>query len=239
MNVMESNPEFFTNTLGMKFVYVPPCTFMMGSPEDEKGRYYDESRHRVTLTQGFYLQTTPVTQSQWRDVMESKPSYFRDCGEDCPVENVSWLDCLEFVKVLNEKEKTGRYRLPSEAEWECACRAGSGTTFCFGDDESRLAEYAWFVENSGLRPHPVGTRKPNDRGLYDMHGNVWEWCGDWHGDYDPGEVCDPEGSPKGSYRIVRGGGWYFYGDSCRSACRNSYQPGYKEFFVGFRLARDA
>jgi formylglycine-generating enzyme required for sulfatase activity len=171
-------------------------------------------------------------------VMESNPSYFKDCGEGCPVENVSWHECLKFVEVLNDKEGAEKYRLPSEAEWECACRAGSKMAFSFGDDESMLGEYAWYIENSDLRPRSVGGKKPNDWGLYDMHGNVWEWCQDWHGDYPSEDVSDPKGPSRGSYKVVRGGGWYFYAESCRSACRNSYLPGYKEFFIGFRVARD-
>ena len=168
--------------------------------------------------------------------MESNPSYFKNNGEESPVEDVTWEECEEFIRELNEKEGTDRYRFPLESEWECACRAGSKTKFCFGDDEAVLKEYAWYYLNSDLRTHPVASKKPNAWGIYDMHGNIWERCQDWYGGYPPGEVSDPTGPPKGSYKVVRGGCWYFYGESCRSARRNSYPPGRGEFFLGLRLA---
>jgi formylglycine-generating enzyme required for sulfatase activity len=205
----------FTNSLNMTFVYISPGTFMRVSSRSEglissliatvAGRK-DETLSAVTLTQGFYMQTTQVTQAQWKAVMGNNPSGFKDCGDDCPVENVSWNDAQEFIKRLNEKEGKP-YRLPTEGEWEYACRAGSTSQFCFGDDESLLSEYAWYINNSDNRTHPVGTKKPNAWGLYDMHGNVWEWVQDWYGNYPSGSVTDPVGPERGGDRVDRGGSW--------------------------------
>jgi len=137
------------------------------------------------------MQTTEVTQGQWQDVMGGNPSYFKKCGEACPVEWVSWNDAQRFIEKLNAKEDTKRYRLPTEAEWEYACRAGSQASFSFGNDVDALPEYAWYRANSEKRTHPVGRRKPNPHGLNDMHGNVWEWCQDWYGRYPEGQVTAP------------------------------------------------
>ena len=139
----------FTNSLGMEFVLIPAGSFMMGSPSSEKGRDRDEKQHRVTLTKSFYMQTTEVTQGQWKKIMGNNPSYFKNCGDDCPVEQVSWNDAQEFIRKLNRKEGADKYRLPTEAEWEYACRAGSTTRFCFGDSDSRLGEYAWYTKEVG------------------------------------------------------------------------------------------
>ena len=142
--------ETFTNSLGMKFVLIPAGTFMMGSPSDELGRLKDELQHKVTITKSFYLQSTEVTQRQWREIMSNNPSHFKDCGDNCPVERVSWDDAQEFIVKLNQREGTDKYRLPTEAEWEYPCRAGSTTRFCFGDDETTLGEHAWYHDNSGF-----------------------------------------------------------------------------------------
>jgi hypothetical protein len=168
--------ESFTNRLGMKFVYIKPGTFLMGGPESEKGRDDDERQHEITLTKGYYLQTTEVTQDQWQAVMGHNPSRYKSCGESCPVESVSWNDIREFIKKLNQGDGNYQYRLPTEAEWECAARAGSKTKFCFGDSDETLKAYAWFGDNSGSKTHPVSQKQPNGWWLYDMHGNVWEWC---------------------------------------------------------------
>jgi formylglycine-generating enzyme required for sulfatase activity len=199
--------EVITNYPDMKFVYIPPGTFMMGSPPEEKGRYDRETLHEVTLTKGFYLQTTQVTQAQWKAVMGNNPSRFQGC-DDCPVETVFWNDVQDFIRKLNQREGKDIYRLPTEAEWEYTARAGSTTGYCFGDDESLLSEYAWYDKNSENKTHPVATRKPNAWGLYDMHGNVWEWCEDRYGDYPSGKVTDPVGTSDGSFRVLRGGGWF-------------------------------
>jgi formylglycine-generating enzyme required for sulfatase activity len=193
-----------TNRIGMTLVFIQPGTFTMGSPASESGREEDEKQHEVTLTRGFYLQTPPVTQGQWQAVMGDNPSEFKKCGDDCPVETVSWDDVQAFIKKLNAMDDDRIYRLPTEAEWEYACRGGSTTVFCFGDSDSALDEYAWFGGNSKESTHPVGQKKPNAWGLYDMHGNVWEWCQDWYADYPGKPVRDPVGPGKGSGRVCRG-----------------------------------
>jgi len=223
-----------TNDLGMAFVWIEPGTFMMGSPSSESGRDSDETQHRVTLTKGFYMQTTEVTQGQWKAIMGRNPSKFSSCGDNCPVEQVSWNDVQDFIRKLNQR--TGQtYRLPTEAEWEYACRAGSSTRFCFGDSDSELGNYAWYYDNAGSKTHPVAQKRPNAWGLYDMHGNVWEWCSDWYGDYPSGSVTDPEGPSSGSIRVFRGGGWNGFARFCRSAIRYRYEPGVRSFILGFRL----
>jgi formylglycine-generating enzyme required for sulfatase activity len=226
---------FNVDSLGMKFVYIKPGSFMMGSPSGESGRDNDEKQHRVTLTKGFYMQTTEVTQGQWKAVMGSNPSHFKNSGDDRPVEQVSWNDVQEFIRKLNQK--TGKnYRLPTEAEWEYACRAGSTTRFCFGDSDSSLGSYAWYSSNSGSKSHTVAQKQPNAWGLYDMHGNVWEWCQDWYGNYSTSSVTDPTGASSGSRRVYRGGGWSYYAWYCRSADRNSFSPDNRNGSLGFRLA---
>ena len=165
----------------MTFRLIPAGTFQMGSPVDEEGRYDNEQQHQVTISRPFYLQTTPVTQGQWQKVMGNNPSSFTAGGQDCPVEQVSWDDAQEFLAKLNRIEEIDTYRLPTEAEWEYACRAESTGRFCFGDDEAGLKDYAWYNNNSAGKTQPVGQLKPNAWGLYDMHGNVWEWCRDWYG----------------------------------------------------------
>ena len=235
----------FTNFMGMKFVYIKPGSFMMGSPLDEPERHDMEEKHRVTLTKGYYLQTTEVTQSQWRALMGENPSRFKDCGDDCPVENVSWEDAHEFLKRLNKRESEGgKYRLPTEAEWERAARAGTGTPFYFGECLSTdQANY------DGSRPLkdcdqgerrettvPVASFEPNALGLYDMHGNVWEWCGDWHSVYPEWSVANPVGPETGFRRVLRGGGWTHGARDARSANRRRYEPDYRWRDAGFRLA---
>jgi len=228
-----------TNSLGMQFVYIQPGTFMMGSPPSEPGRDSDERQHRVTLTKGFYMQTTEVTQGQWRAVMGNNPSNFKNCGNDCPVEQISWNDSQTFIQKLNRKEGTYRYRLPTEAQWEYAARAGSKKGFCFGDDARKLGQYAWSWYNSKTSPNPVAQKKPNDWGLYDIHGNVYEWCQDWKGSYPTGPVTDPTGPSSGSSRVLRGGSWVSKVVNARNfrlANRNGGKPGLRGDWVGFRLA---
>jgi formylglycine-generating enzyme required for sulfatase activity len=229
--------SIFENSLGMKFVLIPPGTFMMGSPPDESDPLDGELLHKVTLTKSFYMQTTPVTQAQWESVMEINRSHFKDSGGDCPVEDVSWDDAKEFISRVNKKEISEKYRLPTEAEWEYACRAGSTTAYCFGDSEANLSEYAWYKINSEDRTHPVGQKKPNAWGLYDMHGNVLEWCQDWWRDYPSGSVTNPSGNLSGWNRVLRGGCWYKGAEFCRSAVRIGGSPGKFDYDRGFRLAR--
>jgi formylglycine-generating enzyme required for sulfatase activity len=209
---------------------------MMGSPKKEKKRYDVETLHKVTISKPFYLQTTPVTQGQWEKVMGATPSHFK--GDDnLPVENVSWFDVQELILKLNTRERTNKYRLPTEAEWEYACRAGSTTAYCFGADAGRLSEDAWYVDNSGDETHPVGRKKPNTWGLYDMHGNVWEWVQDYYGNYTSGHLTDPKGPPSALDHVNRGGSWMSIAKYCRSASRGVSTPGRRIGILGFRLLR--
>jgi len=223
-----------TNSIGMKFALVPAGTFMMGSPTDETG-LRNEEMHRVTITQPFYLQTTEVTQGQWVVMMGNNPSRFK--RDDNPVESVTWNEAQEFIGKLNRKEGTDRYRLPTEAEWEYACRAGSKSVYCFGDDRSVLGAYAWYGDNSSGTTHPAGTKKPNAWGLYDMHGNVREWCEDWYGEYHDETVTDPTGARSGTYRVLRGGSWAGYSWNERIAHRGWFNPDSRSSHVGFRVVR--
>jgi formylglycine-generating enzyme required for sulfatase activity len=154
------------------------------------------------------------------------------------VENVSWDQVQEFVSKLNAGEKGPKYRLPTEAEWEYAARAGTTTAYSFGDDTRQLGEYAWYSENAGNTTHSVGQKKPNPWGLYDMHGNVWEWVQDWYGPYTAAAAVDPAGPSSGSNRVIRGGCWYFVAGYCRSAYRFLFAPGYRLDYLGFRLLRE-
>ncbi len=211
----------------LEMVWIEPGSFMMGSPEDE-------TQHRVTLTKGYWLGKYEVTQAQWEAVMGrgNIPSKFK--GPDLPVESVSWDDCKGFVQKLNAKlgSEGGGFRLPTEAEWEYACRAG--TT---GGYAGVLGDLGWYDGNSGSTPHPVGEKRANAWGIYDMHGNVWEWCEDWRGDYPSGSVTDPTGPSTGSNRVCRGGSWCCVATYCRSARRYWLEPGDRDDALGFRLAR--
>ena len=194
------------------------------------------------------MQVTEVTQGQWQTIVGNNPSFFPNCGDNCPVEQVSFNDCKEFIRRLNQKEGTNKYRLPTEAEWEYACRAGSTTAFANGGItklecgyDPNLDAMGWYCANSGKKTHPVARKNPNAWGLYDMHGNVWEWCQDLYGDYPTGQVTDPKGSSSGRrYRVMRGGDWRLYTRHCRSAHRCVGTSGYSRRIgnVGFRLARD-
>jgi len=217
----------------MKCILVPAGKFMMGSAKSETDRHSDEGpQHEVTITKPFYMAATEVTQEQYQRIMGTNPSHFK--GAKNPVECVSWDDAAEFCRRLSER--TGKtVRLPTEAEWEYACRAGSTTRYCFGDADEGLGEYAWHSANSGTTTHPVGHKKSNAWGLYDMHGNVWEWCADWYGDYPKGAVTDPQGPASGAFRVLRGGSWDGSLDGCRSASRFDTAPGYRFYFYGFRV----
>jgi formylglycine-generating enzyme required for sulfatase activity len=220
--------------VSMRLIEIQPGRFMMGSPASEAGRNDDEPQHSVTITKAFWLGQTEVTQAQWQAVMGSNPSHSQG-NPNHPVEQVSWNDAQEFCRRLSQK--TGlTFRLPTEAEWEYACRAGTTTAYSFGNDAGRLGEYAWFKENSGGSTKPVATRKPNAWGLHDMHGNVWEWCSDWYGEYPSGAATDPQGPRSGSGRVLRGGSWSRYSD-CRAANRNGNVPGSRNSLYGFRVAR--
>jgi formylglycine-generating enzyme required for sulfatase activity len=231
-----------TQAVGIKLALVPPGEFLMGSSETEAERSNDEQQHRVRITRPFYLGVFPVTQGEYVRVIGTNPSYFRG-DERRPVENVSWDEATEYCQKLTETERAaGRlpsgwnYRLPTESEWEYACRVGTATKYSFGDDEERLGDYAWFKENSGGKTHPVGEKSPNAWGLYDLHGNVWEWCTDSYGAYQSGEVTDPSVPSAGSYPVFRGGGWNGGAWYCRSADRCWNEPSFRDRFLGFRLA---
>ena len=242
----EDVPGSLTNSIGMKLVPIPAGTFLMGSPEDEKSRSSDELQHEVTLTEDFYLGMTQVTQAQYKEVMGENPSVFQGdkvAGRDSsefPVETVSWEDAIEFCRRLSEfpnEKRAGRvYRLPTEAEWEYACRAGTDTAYSFGDSSEELSEHAWLGENSEDRSHPVALKRPNAWGLYDMHGNIYEWCNDRKGDYPESAVTDPVGAAEGSGRVYRGGSFHSSAGLCRSALRSRYVPSARGGHLGFRLA---
>jgi formylglycine-generating enzyme required for sulfatase activity len=215
-------------------VWIEPGTFFMGSPDSENDRSTGEGRHQVTLTKRFFLSEAPCTQSQWEAVMGSNPSHFK--GTDRPVENVSWNEAVEFCRKLTKMHQEAgampqgwSWRLPTEAEWEYAARAG--TT---GSRYGELNAIAWHTDNSGGETHPVKQKAANVWGLYDMMGNVWEWCGDWYGEYPTGSVTNPTGPSSGSDRAFRGGGWYFGARNCRSASRCRDEPGLRCAHRGFR-----
>jgi len=225
--------KIIENSIGMKLAYIPAGTFQMGSAADEKGRQNDELRHSVTLTKGFWMGVTEVTQRQWKAIMGGNPSNFK--GDDLPVEKISWKQAAEFCKKLSLKEKKN-YRLPTEAEWEYACRAGATGAFAGTGD---INEMGWYSANSSGRTHPVAGKKPNGWGLYDMHGNVSEWCGDFYSpDYPQGPVVDPKGPAKGKYRVIRGGSWSHFNRSSRSAARSSAPASYQQIQTGFRVVME-
>ena len=216
--------------INLEMVLIPSGKFMMGSPVSEKGHRKDETQHEVTLTKPFYMGKYEVTQEQWETIMGDNPSKIK--GEKLPVINVSWLDCQEFIKKLNENTNGG-YRLPTEAEWEYACRAGTTTVFSYGDSITKSDANIY-----GATVKDVGWYKPNAFGLHDMHGNVWEWCEDWYGVYPAGSVIDPKGSAMGEDRVLRGGSFYDFTSNVYSSLRNCIRPTDKSFqTVGLRLAR--
>jgi formylglycine-generating enzyme required for sulfatase activity len=224
-----------TNSLGMEFVLIPAGEFQMGSTEGDED---ERPVHTVRIGRPFYLGKYEVTQAQWEAVMGNNPSRFTG-DPNRPVENGSWEEVQEFIRKLNARESGTTYRLPTEAEWEYAARAGSTTAYSFESDSSRLGEYAWYADNSSSTTHPVGQRKPNAWGLYDVHGNVREWVQDWYGKYPAETVTDPQGPSSGSDRVLRGGGWNSVARRCRSAYRRSAKPVDTGGDLGFRLLRTA
>ena len=256
-DVPGNQPKVLTNSIDMKLVLIPKGTFMMGSPPDEKDSEEDERRHEVTISRDYHLGMHEVTQVQYRQIMGKNPSGFQgdrvaerhpETGRlvtevnsaNHPVEQVSWSDAVEFcqrLSALPEEKKAGRvYRLPSEAEWEYACRAGSQTAYSFGSDEKSLVNFGWYDSNSKGITHAVGLKKANAWGLYDMHGNVFEWCADWYGVYPKGSATDPRGPEDGSDRVFRGGCWLNVAVNCRSAFRYGLVPSIRSFNLGFRVA---
>jgi len=239
---MPGYPEQFTNSIGMTFIQIHAGQFKMGSPLNELGRSSNEIQHDITLTKAYYMQSTEVTQGQWKSVMGSNPSHFSDCGDDCPVENISWNDTQEFIQELNKKEKTNMYRLPTEAEWEYAARAGSTTPIYNGNItkidcklDANLDQIGWYCGNADTKTYPIAQKLPNAWGLYDMYGNVWEWCQDWYADYMTDALTNPTGPETGSFRVARGGFWGSQARFCRSAYRNWMSPDDRLSHYGFRL----
>lgn len=245
--------ESITNSIGMKLTPIPAGTFMMGSSDsDAMARSNEKPQHYVEITQPFQLGVYPVTQAEYEQITGNNPSQFEN-NYHCPVEQITWFDAISFCNKLSEVEKmtpfyeiSGKnvsiiggngYRLPTEAEWEYACRAGTTTKWYCGDDESELTEYAWYGLNSGDTTHSVGEKKPNQWGLYDMHGNVWEWCWDWYGGYRDSPSLDPAGPTKGERRVLRGGSFFLQSSLVRSAYRNLTQPTPSNNFIGIRMAR--
>jgi formylglycine-generating enzyme required for sulfatase activity len=231
------------NTLGMTLVPIPAGQFQMGSADaDVWGRRRERPRHRVTISRAFFLGATEVTQRQWHELMSTSPwkgNSKTQRADDHPATFVSWDDAVRFCHKLSIREGT-RYRLPTEAEWEYACRAGTTTAFSFGHADLNLAEYGWFHLNSLLRVQPVAQRIPNPWGLYDMHGNVWEWCSDRYADgYRDRPVSDPRGprfSP-GADHVVRGGSWFSGARFCRSVSRRRQSQTTASDSLGFRVVR--
>lgn len=220
------------NGVSMEFILIPAGSFDMGSPDSEKERDSDEGPVRkVQIAKPFYMGKYEVTQEQYLAVTGKNPSKFS--GRNLPVETVSWDEAATCCKKIGG-------RLPTEAEWEYACRAGSKTRFCYGDDLSyaQLGEYAWYLGNSGGATHPLGQKKPNSFGLYDMHGNVYEWCSDWFAPYVNAQIVDPVGASSGQYRVCRGGGWIVNAWFCRSANRHTFSPDFRGIGLGFRVALD-
>ena len=259
----------------LELVWIKPGKFLMGSPVNEDGREVGvgqgagrETQHEVTITTGFWMGKYEVTQAQWERVMGNNPSQFKDAGKDAPVEQVSWNNCQEFLKKLNERvaasasapaglrrDDGSRFRLPSEAEWEYACRAGTKTAYSFGNDFANLCRYGNYREKSSGLPvggkwfektdlnhddgfkttAPAGKYRANAWGLCDMHGNVFEWCQDWFEDYAAGDAKDPTGPSAGSARVIRGGSWNVEPSDCRSAFRFSLDPSNRLSPIGLRV----
>ena len=240
--------KIFQNSIGMEFVLVPAGIFIMGSPKDESHRGSSEVQHQVTISNPFYMQTTEVTLSQWWAIMGKRLFGRRKGPENLPVVKVSWFNTRRFIKKLNKFGK-GYYRLPTEAEWEYAARAGSTTAYSWGDtigcknamyenNHKKANECLKYVQSQGFesdRPAPVKSYAPNAWGLYDMHGNVWEWCQDWFDLYPTTAVTDPTGPKSGADKVRRGGSWFKHGFSCRSANRAKANPATKFQTTGFRL----
>lgn len=208
----------------MELILIPAGHFMMG----------DNQKRRVDISQPFYLGKYAVTQTQWEAVMGNNPSHFK--GPDRPVENISWEDAQVFIQKLNEREGVSHYRLPTEAQWEYACRAGSITVYYFGNDATKLGDYAWYDANSGHSTHPVGQLQPNAWGLYDMHGNVREWCQDWYDANLVSAAVDPQGLSTGADRVIRGGSWSLSAWRVRSTCRGAERPAFRYVNLGFRCS---
>jgi formylglycine-generating enzyme required for sulfatase activity len=237
-------PTFRDHVSGIEFVLIPAGEFTMGSTPDTFGRELQETPHHVTLSRSFYLGRTETTQAQWQAVMGTNPSYFAACGPSCPVERVTYADVEAFIGRLNQAAGP-RYRLPTEAEWEFACRAGGDSTFgsrdTLGSGDANIDgrfPYKAALTQESAGTVPVGRFPANAWGLVDMSGNVWEWVQDRHCPYPEGSATDPVGSCSSPHRVIRGGSWKFDGNSARCALRYTHRPQDLGFSLGFRVARD-
>ena len=224
------------NSVGIEFKYLPSGKFTTGDLESD----HDKTQREVSIGRGFYIGLFEVTQEQYKQVTGTNPSQFKNNKH--PVENVSWFDAEQFCRKLselpNEKALNHVYRLPTEAEWEYACRAGTSTAFGFGKDSSDLAEFGWYLQNSASRSHPVGQKKPNSWGLYDTHGNVWEWCSDSYAIDQKPKGKDPQDLPAGDTKIYRGGSWSDHPRHCQAGFRNAHDPNGRSAINGFRIVLD-
>ena len=229
-----SNGTLTVNGIKYNMVWVEGGTFRMGATSEQDGDAYDNEKpvHSVTLS-GYYIGKTEVTQALWKAVMGSNPSEFK--GDNLPVENVSWYDCQEFIRKLNSLTDQN-FRLPTEAEWEFACRGGNNSRGYKYSGSNYIDNVAWYTDNSGDKTHPVATKSPNELGIYDMSGNVREWCSDWYGNYSSGAQTNPKGSDEGEFRVLRGGGWSSLAMFCRSSRRSNYIPDLFDYNLGLRLS---
>ena len=227
-----SRPKGALDDIMRNMVYVEGGTFTMGATSEQQNPEDDEKPHRVSLS-SFYIGKYEVTQALWKAVMGSNPSHFE--GDNLPVENVSWNDCQTFLSKLNAM--TGKnFRLPTEAEWEFSARGGNRSRGYQYSGSNVLSDVAWYDDNSGSKTHNVGTKAPNELGIYDMSGNVWEWCQDWEGSYSSSAQTNPKGPSSGSYRVIRCGGWGSSARFCRVANRSSSSPDDWDCYLGLRLA---
>ncbi|MBN2411717.1 formylglycine-generating enzyme family protein [candidate division KSB1 bacterium] len=230
LNAGEKIGNRITNSINIQLVFIPAGSFLMGSPYDEPGRQGDEFQHNVTISRPFYISVTEITQAQWMSIMEYNRSQFR--GDNLPVEKISWKEAVLFCQKLSEKEDR-LYRLPTEAEWEYACCSGGTTRFVSSEDFENIA---WYANNSQKQTHPVGIKQPNVWGLYDMIGNVSEWCSDYYvPDYPEQEVSDPGGPVEGRTHVIRGGAWDSFLPGCRCTARSSAPASYQFKQTGFRI----
>lgn len=238
MNDSRKMPETTINSIGVELVLIPSGSFRMGGDKKlEQAEDHEIPRHLVKISKAFFMGKYEVTQAQWSEMMNNNPSEFKD--DIRPVERVSWNDVQVFIQKLNTQEKTSKYRLPTEAEWEYAARAGSEKSYGFRGDANVLSQYAWFRKNSEGETHPVGQLKPNAWGLYDMHGNIHEWCQDWFDRkyYSQSPSNDPSGPSPGLAKVLRGGDWGSEGWYCRCASRSLSSPDRRSSRLGFRLIR--
>ena len=228
-----SSQTFTANGVSFDMMYVKGGTFIMGATSEQGSDADSDEKptHRVTLS-NFYIGKYEVTQALWEAVMGSNPSNWK--GANLPVETVSWDDCQTFIRKLNAL--TGKnFRLPTEAEWEFAARGGNNSRGYKYAGSNNIGDVAWYDDNSGSKTHVVGTKSPNELGIYDMSGNVWEWCQDWYGSYSSASQTNPTGASSGSYRVLRGGSWVNYAGCCRSSDRHNYAPGGRFSYCGLRL----